>query len=106
VLLIPGGLFEVTLAIWLLVKGFTPAAYDVAGAAKPGALQAGSPQALGIGCVRSGTGWGRDEASTGVEMRARLARARRERLTELLVQVCAVKVLAIRRDSLPDSSSG
>ncbi len=28
VLLIPGGLFEVTLAIWLLVKGFTPAAYD------------------------------------------------------------------------------
>ncbi len=31
VLLIPGGLFEVTLAIWLLVKGFTPAAYDTAG---------------------------------------------------------------------------
>ncbi|MQA77475.1 MAG: DUF4386 family protein [Streptosporangiales bacterium] len=28
VLLIPGGIFEVTLAIWLLVKGFTPAAYD------------------------------------------------------------------------------
>ena len=27
-LLIPGGIFEVTLAIWLLVKGFTPAAYD------------------------------------------------------------------------------
>ena len=30
ILLIPGGLFEVTLAIWLLVKGFTPAAYDAA----------------------------------------------------------------------------
>ena len=28
VLLVPGGIFEVTLAIWLLVKGFTPAAYD------------------------------------------------------------------------------
>lgn len=28
VLLIPGGIFEVTLAIWLLVKGFTPAAYS------------------------------------------------------------------------------
>ena len=28
VLLIPGGIFEVTLAIWLLVKGFTPSAYD------------------------------------------------------------------------------
>ena len=28
VLLIPGGIFEVTLAIWLLVKGFTPAAFD------------------------------------------------------------------------------
>jgi hypothetical protein len=28
VLLIPGGIFEVTLAIWLLIKGFTPAAYD------------------------------------------------------------------------------
>jgi Domain of unknown function (DUF4386) len=28
VLLIPGGIFEVSLAIWLLVKGFTPAAYD------------------------------------------------------------------------------
>jgi uncharacterized protein DUF4386 len=28
VLLIPGGIFEVTLAIWLLVKGFNPAAYD------------------------------------------------------------------------------
>jgi hypothetical protein len=28
VLLIPGGIFEVTLALWLLVKGFTPAAYD------------------------------------------------------------------------------
>lgn len=28
VLLIPGGLFEVTLALWLLVKGFTPAAFD------------------------------------------------------------------------------
>ncbi len=27
VLLVPGGIFEVTLAIWLLVKGFTPAAY-------------------------------------------------------------------------------
>lgn len=24
----PGGIFEVTLAIWLLIKGFTPAAYD------------------------------------------------------------------------------
>jgi len=34
VLLIPGGIFEVTLAIWLLVKGFTPAAYDGAGANK------------------------------------------------------------------------
>ena len=33
VLLIPGGIFEVTLAIWLLVKGFTPAAFDAAGAA-------------------------------------------------------------------------
>ena len=32
VLLIPGGIFEVTLAIWLLVKGFTPAAFDAAGA--------------------------------------------------------------------------
>jgi hypothetical protein len=31
VLLIPGGIFEVTLAIWLLVKGLTPAAYDAAG---------------------------------------------------------------------------
>jgi uncharacterized protein DUF4386 len=28
VLLIPGGIFEVTLAIWLLIKGFTPAAYN------------------------------------------------------------------------------
>jgi len=28
VLLIPGGIFEVTLGIWLLVKGFAPAAYD------------------------------------------------------------------------------
>jgi hypothetical protein len=28
VLLIPGGVFEVTLALWLLIKGFTPAAYD------------------------------------------------------------------------------
>jgi hypothetical protein len=28
VLLIPGGIFEVTLAIWLLTKGFTAAAYD------------------------------------------------------------------------------
>jgi hypothetical protein len=28
VLLIPGGIFEVTLAFWLLIKGFTPAAYD------------------------------------------------------------------------------
>lgn len=26
VLLIPGGIFEVTLAIWLLIKGFTPRA--------------------------------------------------------------------------------
>ena len=34
VLLIPGGIFEVTLAIWLLVKGFTPAAYDTAGATR------------------------------------------------------------------------
>ena len=34
VLLIPGGIFEVTLAIWLLVKGFTPAAYDAAGATR------------------------------------------------------------------------
>jgi hypothetical protein len=30
ILLIPGGIFEVTLAIWLLVKGFTPAAYGSA----------------------------------------------------------------------------
>ena len=30
VLLIPGGIFEVTLAIWLLVKGFTPAAFEAA----------------------------------------------------------------------------
>ncbi|HEX6148190.1 DUF4386 domain-containing protein [Nocardioides sp.] len=28
VLLIPGALFELTLAVWLLTKGFTPAAYD------------------------------------------------------------------------------
>ncbi len=28
ILLIPGGIFEVTLAFWLLTKGFTPAAYD------------------------------------------------------------------------------
>ncbi len=28
VLLIPGGLFEVTLGVWLIVKGFTPTAYD------------------------------------------------------------------------------
>ena len=28
VLLIPGGIFEVTLAIWLLVKGFDPVAFD------------------------------------------------------------------------------
>jgi hypothetical protein len=28
VLLIPGGIFELTLAVWLLTKGFTPAAYD------------------------------------------------------------------------------
>lgn len=28
VLLIPGGLFEVTLAIWLITKGFAPTAYD------------------------------------------------------------------------------
>jgi hypothetical protein len=34
VLLIPGAIFEVTLAIWLLVKGFTPAAYDAAGATR------------------------------------------------------------------------
>jgi hypothetical protein len=34
VLLIPGAVFEVTLAIWLLVKGFTPAAYDAVGAAE------------------------------------------------------------------------
>jgi hypothetical protein len=37
VLLVPGGLFEVTLAFWLLVKGFTPAAYVAAGAAQAGA---------------------------------------------------------------------
>jgi hypothetical protein len=30
VLLIPGAIFEVTLAIWLLVKGLAPAAFDVA----------------------------------------------------------------------------
>jgi hypothetical protein len=29
VLLVPGGIFEVTFGIWLLVKGLTPAAYDV-----------------------------------------------------------------------------
>jgi hypothetical protein len=28
VLLIPGGIFEITLAVWLLVKGFRPAAYS------------------------------------------------------------------------------
>jgi hypothetical protein len=28
VLLITGGIFEVTLALWLLIKGFSPAAYD------------------------------------------------------------------------------
>jgi len=32
VLLIPGGIFEVTLAFWLIIMGFTPAAY---GAARP-----------------------------------------------------------------------
>jgi Domain of unknown function (DUF4386) len=31
VLLIPGAIFEVPIAIWLLVKGFTPAAFDAAG---------------------------------------------------------------------------
>jgi hypothetical protein len=30
VLLIPGGIFEVTLAFWLIIKGFTPAAYEAA----------------------------------------------------------------------------
>lgn len=30
-LLIPGGIFEVMLALWLLMKGFTPAAYNAAG---------------------------------------------------------------------------
>jgi hypothetical protein len=34
VLLIPGAIFEVTLASWLLVKGFTPAAYDAVGATR------------------------------------------------------------------------
>jgi hypothetical protein len=38
VLLIPGGIFEISLAIWLLVKGFTPAAYD-------GVLATGAPVA-------------------------------------------------------------
>jgi hypothetical protein len=37
VLLIPGGLFEITLAIWLLVKGFTPAVFDTASATKTAA---------------------------------------------------------------------
>jgi hypothetical protein len=27
-MLIPGGIFQVTLEIWLLVKGLTPAGYD------------------------------------------------------------------------------
>lgn len=36
VLLIPGGSFEVTLAIWLLVKGFAPAAYGEAAADRAG----------------------------------------------------------------------
>ena len=33
VLLVPGGVFEVTLAVWLIVKGFSPAAYDAPGVA-------------------------------------------------------------------------
>jgi hypothetical protein len=37
VLLIPGGIFEITLAIWLLVKGFDPAAYDGPPATRVGA---------------------------------------------------------------------
>ncbi|WP_084152163.1 DUF4386 domain-containing protein [Nocardioides halotolerans] len=37
VLLVPGAIFEVTLAIWLLVKGFTPAVFDDAGTTKAGA---------------------------------------------------------------------
>jgi hypothetical protein len=45
VLLIPGGIFEVSLAIWLLVKGFTPAAYD-------GAPAAGAPVARSVLPVR------------------------------------------------------
>lgn len=36
VLLIPGGIFEVTLGIWLLVRGFTPAAYGVTSSATRG----------------------------------------------------------------------
>jgi hypothetical protein len=36
-LLIPGGLFEITLAIWLLIKGFTPATYNTADATKTAA---------------------------------------------------------------------
>lgn len=28
VLLNPGGIFEVSLAVWLLIKGFMPTAYD------------------------------------------------------------------------------
>ena len=34
-LLIPGGVFEATLAIWLLVKGFTSTGDDATGAAQP-----------------------------------------------------------------------
>ena len=31
ILLIPGGLFELALAFWLLIKGFQPEAYQQAG---------------------------------------------------------------------------
>lgn len=45
VLLIPGGIFELTLAIWLLVKGFAPAAYDRPRPVRTDAL--GHPSDLG-----------------------------------------------------------
>lgn len=34
VLLVPGGIFEVALAIWLLIKGFSPAAYGAVSSVK------------------------------------------------------------------------
>jgi hypothetical protein len=34
VLMVPGAIFELTLPIWLIIKGFTPAVYDAASAAR------------------------------------------------------------------------